>query len=108
VRLVCTAANPLEALMDATVLPTNTSDSHRMLMDDLKLTKTSATASIFTGEDELFAFRRTVSRLTEMRTEEYGGPSSFFLCRQDNSFTRKLTCRYWKLSVEKHKHRHHH
>ena len=50
--------------MDATVLPSDTSDSHRMLMDDLKLTKTSATASIFTGEDELFAFRRTVSRLT--------------------------------------------
>lgn len=28
-------------------------------------------SSIFTGEEELFAFSRTVSRLTEMMTEEY-------------------------------------
>lgn len=28
-------------------------------------------ASIFTGEEELFAFDRTVSRLTEMQTQEY-------------------------------------
>lgn len=28
-------------------------------------------ASIFTGEEELFAFDRTISRLTEMQTEEY-------------------------------------
>lgn len=27
--------------------------------------------SIFTGEEEVFAFQRTVSRLTEMQTEEY-------------------------------------
>ena len=70
-RLVCTAAKPLNALMDATVVPTGTPDSYRMLMDDLKLSKTTATASIFTGEDEIFAFRRTVSRLTEMRTQEF-------------------------------------
>lgn len=30
-----------------------------------------AQSSIFTGEEELFAFERTVSRLTEMQTEEY-------------------------------------
>jgi protein AFG1 len=30
-----------------------------------------AKASIFTGEEELFAFERTVSRLLEMQTEEY-------------------------------------
>ena len=28
-------------------------------------------ASIFTGEEELFAFERTVSRLAEMQSEEY-------------------------------------
>ena len=28
-------------------------------------------ASIFTGEEELFAFDRTVSRLAEMQTAEY-------------------------------------
>ena len=30
-----------------------------------------ATASIFTGEEEIFAYDRTVSRLTQMRTQEY-------------------------------------
>lgn len=28
-------------------------------------------ASIFTGEEELFAYDRTVSRLSEMQTQEY-------------------------------------
>ena len=28
-------------------------------------------ASIFTGEEELFAFERAISRLTEMQTAEY-------------------------------------
>ena len=28
-------------------------------------------ASIFTGEEELFAFERTVSRLAEMQTADY-------------------------------------
>jgi peroxisome-assembly ATPase len=31
----------------------------------------NASASIFTGEEELFAFDRTVSRLSEMQTREY-------------------------------------
>jgi peroxisome-assembly ATPase len=33
--------------------------------------KENASASIFTGEEELFAFDRTVSRLSEMQTREY-------------------------------------
>lgn len=35
-----------------------------------KLQKDAA-ASIFTGEEELFAFDRTISRLTEMQTLNY-------------------------------------
>lgn len=31
----------------------------------------NASASIFTGEEEIFAFDRTVSRLSEMQTGEY-------------------------------------
>ena len=27
--------------------------------------------SMFTGEEEIFAFQRTLSRLTEMQTEQY-------------------------------------
>ncbi|KAK3729631.1 hypothetical protein RRG08_006108, partial [Elysia crispata] len=30
-----------------------------------------ANSSIFTGEEELFAFDRVISRLTEMQTKEY-------------------------------------
>jgi protein AFG1 len=42
------------------------------LMDDLKLNKEDAlSASIFSGEDERFAWRRLVSRLHEMQTAEY-------------------------------------
>lgn len=47
-------------------------DEQRMLMDDLKIgNEDAATASIFTGDEELFAFDRTVSRLTQMQSEEY-------------------------------------
>jgi protein AFG1 len=31
----------------------------------------NACASIFTGDEEIFAFDRTVSRLSEMQTSEY-------------------------------------
>jgi len=48
-------------------------DEHRMLMDDLgiKLDSDGAKASIFTGEEEQFAFDRTISRLSEMQSKEY-------------------------------------
>ena len=41
-------------------------------MDDLNLDMEDAQgASIFTGEDEKFAWQRVVSRLSEMQTTEY-------------------------------------
>ncbi|RVE42021.1 hypothetical protein evm_013325 [Chilo suppressalis] len=48
-------------------------DADRALMDDLKITKDSedAKAAIFTGEEELFACDRSLSRIMEMQTEEY-------------------------------------
>lgn len=45
-----------------------------MLMDDLGLNEKSETArniNLITGEEELFAFDRTISRLTEMMTQDY-------------------------------------
>lgn len=51
--------------------PKEISDEHRMLMDDLKMGETDLTANIFSGEEEIFAFDRTLSRLTEMQSEEY-------------------------------------
>uniref|UniRef100_A0A3Q2VRH7 AFG1 like ATPase a n=1 Tax=Haplochromis burtoni TaxID=8153 RepID=A0A3Q2VRH7_HAPBU len=47
-------------------------DEGHILMDDLGLKREEASSlSIFSGEEEKFAFQRTVSRLTEMQTEEY-------------------------------------
>ncbi|CAH0727758.1 unnamed protein product, partial [Brenthis ino] len=48
-------------------------DADRALMDDLKITKDSedSRASIFTGEEEMFACDRCLSRITEMQTDEY-------------------------------------
>ncbi|EGF83349.1 hypothetical protein BATDEDRAFT_1820, partial [Batrachochytrium dendrobatidis JAM81] len=43
-------------------------DTHRLLMDDLKLSTEQATSSLFTGAEEVFAFQRAISRLTEMQT----------------------------------------
>lgn len=47
------------------------SDEHRMLMDDLKIDEADLKANIFTGEEEIFAFDRTLSRLAEMQNEDY-------------------------------------
>ncbi|CAG7834774.1 unnamed protein product, partial [Allacma fusca] len=50
----------------------STPDEHRKLMDDLGIKMaTDSKLSIFTGEEEMFAFDRTVSRLSEMQTKEY-------------------------------------
>ncbi|GIY63019.1 AFG1-like ATPase [Caerostris extrusa] len=38
---------------------------------DSKVNRKNAEASLFSGEEEVFAFDRTVSRLTEMQTDEY-------------------------------------
>lgn len=48
-------------------------DQHRLLMDDLGIKKDSvdAKSNIFTGDEELFAFDRTKSRLYEMQSETY-------------------------------------
>ncbi|KAK1127048.1 hypothetical protein K0M31_004658 [Melipona bicolor] len=48
-------------------------DEKRMLMDDLKISHGSDDhkSNLFTGEEELFAFDRTISRLSEMQTARY-------------------------------------
>lgn len=74
VRLVVSSDMPYKSLFsNEKPEDLHTSDEHRMLMDDLKITKdsTDATSNIFTGEEEVFAFERTVSRLAEMQSAEY-------------------------------------
>ncbi|KAI3481495.1 hypothetical protein L1887_56042 [Cichorium endivia] len=54
-----------------------TADQMRALMDDLGLTMDDIGGSpIFTGDEELFAFARVVSRLTEMGTRQYAETAS--------------------------------
>lgn len=71
VRVICSAATPLPRLF----MQEKQGDQHeqsRMLMDDLGLSEDlSEGLSMFTGEEEVFAFQRTLSRLTEMQTEQY-------------------------------------
>lgn len=74
IRVVISSEVPYKELFSKDKLDDiHESDEHRMLLDDLSLTKDShdAKANIFTGEEELFAFDRTVSRLAEMQTEDY-------------------------------------
>ncbi|KAK2739585.1 hypothetical protein FQN57_006547 [Myotisia sp. PD_48] len=52
--------------------PESLPDDMRKLMDDLGLTMTQLkSSSIFSGDEELFAFARAVSRLTEMESKEW-------------------------------------
>ncbi|KAM9316633.1 AFG1-like ATPase [Gastrophryne carolinensis] len=71
VRVVCSADVPLQSLFMQNITDVEDHDS-RILLDDLELSQhASAGLSIFTGEEEVFAFQRTLSRLTEMQTEKY-------------------------------------
>lgn len=63
---------PLDQLFSAERTDDGTiSDEHRKLMDDLNISPEQAVANVFTGDEEVFAFQRTVSRLTEMQSSEY-------------------------------------
>ncbi|KAH3706883.1 hypothetical protein DPMN_066274 [Dreissena polymorpha] len=73
VRLVCSAAESPSRLFTRGKETLRQEDSNRILMDDLgmKASSDDSNTSIFTGEEELFAFERTISRLSEMQTESY-------------------------------------
>ncbi|XP_054249010.1 AFG1-like ATPase [Indicator indicator] len=71
VRIICSAVTPLQSLFLVEHGSSELEDN-RVLMDDLDLSQDSAKGlSMFTGEEEIFAFQRTLSRLTEMQTEQY-------------------------------------
>lgn len=74
VNLICTAASsPADLFKISQGTQGLETDDTRVLMDDLGIDQTmvDSQASIFTGEEERFAFERTVSRLTEMQGEDY-------------------------------------
>ena len=72
IRIVISADVPFSQLFSSEV-PEDLQDEQRVLMDDLSIEKGNAGsgANVFTGEEELFAFDRTLSRLAEMQTEAY-------------------------------------
>ncbi|EGV98838.1 Lactation elevated protein 1 [Cricetulus griseus] len=70
VRIICCASTPISSLFLHQHHDSELEQS-RILMDDLGLSQDSAGLSMFTGEEEIFAFQRTISRLTEMQTEQY-------------------------------------
>ncbi|XP_041814743.1 lactation elevated protein 1 homolog B [Chelmon rostratus] len=69
VRVVLLAAAPVDRLF---VHTGGEDERDRQLLDDLGLSGEAAERlTLFTAEEEIFAFQRTVSRLTEMQTESY-------------------------------------
>ncbi|KAI7799629.1 lactation elevated protein 1 homolog B [Triplophysa rosa] len=71
VRVVMLADAPLDCLFDQGPM-TGEEARDRLMLDELGLTdEASSRLTLFTAEEETFAFQRTVSRLTEMQTEQY-------------------------------------
>ncbi|KAM9354974.1 lactation elevated protein 1 homolog B [Pholidichthys leucotaenia] len=69
VRVVLLAEAPLERLF---VHTGGEDERDRQLLDDLGLSGEAAERlTLFTAEEDIFAFQRTVSRLMEMQTESY-------------------------------------
>ncbi|XP_018528143.1 lactation elevated protein 1 homolog B [Lates calcarifer] len=69
VRVVLLAAVPLDRLF---VHSGGEDERDRQLLDDLGLSGEAAERlTLFTAEEEIFAFQRTVSRLMEMQSEKY-------------------------------------
>ncbi|XP_062324291.1 lactation elevated protein 1 homolog B [Osmerus eperlanus] len=69
VRVVLLADAPLGQLF---VHSGGEDERDRLLLDDLGLSgDVGERLSLFTAEEEIFAFQRTISRLTEMQTEMY-------------------------------------
>lgn len=74
VRLVLSADAPPDKLFQTVQDEQTLTDENRNLMDDLQISDQNV--SIFSGEEEMFAFDRTVSRLNEMQTEKYWSHAS--------------------------------
>ncbi|CAG8579024.1 4873_t:CDS:2 [Gigaspora rosea] len=67
--LVCSAEVPIKELFTT---EENLNPTHHELLDDLNLNaKEHKSSPIFTGEEEIFAFERAVSRLMEMQGQEW-------------------------------------
>uniref|UniRef100_A0A3Q4HW62 AFG1 like ATPase b n=1 Tax=Neolamprologus brichardi TaxID=32507 RepID=A0A3Q4HW62_NEOBR len=68
VRVVLLADAPLDRLF---VHTGGDDERDRQLLDELGLSEAAERLTLFTAEEEIFAFQRTISRLMEMQTEAY-------------------------------------
>jgi len=64
IRLIVGAQQPLKLLFSK-------ERDEGQQVAEIAVSKQCETASLFTGEEELFAYDRTISRLTQMQTQEY-------------------------------------
>ncbi|TRY83532.1 hypothetical protein DNTS_016246 [Danionella cerebrum] len=72
VRVVLTAEAPPDDLFVHEDYDHHDLHDTHVLLDDLGISKDARSSlAIFTGEEEVFAFQRTVSRLIEMQTDKY-------------------------------------
>lgn len=71
IRIVISAQLPLKQLFTREREDGDMAHDDRALMDDLNIGTKDANINIFTGEEELFAFDRTVSRISEMVSQDY-------------------------------------
>lgn len=75
IRVIASGELPYwELFQNTSISDEDRLDENRMLIDDLGIKagdKGSLDSGVFSGEEELFAFDRTVSRLTEMQTKDY-------------------------------------
>ncbi|KAK0562172.1 ATPase [Tilletia horrida] len=75
-KLLVTSEVPILQIFSGNPEKGPTRDQMRALMDDLGLTMDDIGGSpIFTGEEELFAFARVISRLTEMSSQRWAESS---------------------------------
>ncbi|XP_047127490.1 AFG1-like ATPase isoform X1 [Hydra vulgaris] len=71
VRMVCSTERPWNEMFIVEDYDSD-EDVDKQLIDDLQLKRLkSKNVSLFTGEEETFAFKRTLSRINEMQTEQY-------------------------------------
>ncbi|KAL1924910.1 uncharacterized protein VTP21DRAFT_4564 [Calcarisporiella thermophila] len=71
-RLICSAEAPIAQLFSSEGGSKELESADRLLMDDLNLSSKDLTSPIFSGDEEVFAFQRAVSRLVEMQSKDWG------------------------------------
>ncbi|GJJ07095.1 hypothetical protein Clacol_001294 [Clathrus columnatus] len=71
-KLLTTSAVPIhQVFSDDAAESKSLSDHQRSVMDDLGISTEVGTSSLFSGEEEVFAFARACSRLVQMGTKEW-------------------------------------